>query len=196
MPELASGPPPPPENGTQPRDTAVDAALLDPERQFLGCLLQLTQHAAKALLTDIIPDDLDTPLARFILELITDVVTTGRDPAPGLVLGHAVTAGRVSGDLHARLSHELITLYQAAPIPLTGKHYKALVLDGAWRRALRTYSIRLQQAAESSSTDMAISLYADRAEVDAIYARYRAAAEPAGWLATLVTVRPGSRPAA
>ncbi|WP_284741806.1 hypothetical protein [Amycolatopsis sp. RTGN1] len=188
---------PPPQSDVRPRDTAVDAALLDPERQFLGCLLQLPASAACALLAGIDPDDLATPMSAFILELVIDVVASDRDPTPGLVLGHAVTTGRAGGEQqHAWLGHELITLYQAAPVPLTGKHYKALILEAAWRRALRTYATRLQQAAESSAADILATIYAERSAVDAVYSRYRAAAEPESWPAALSTLRTGSRPAA
>ncbi|MFI6029195.1 hypothetical protein [Amycolatopsis magusensis] len=155
-------------------DTAP--ALLDPQRQFLGCLMQLPTRPARRLLAGMRADDMAAPLPAMVLQLAIETVAADRPPAPAALFAHAVATGRASGDTRRRLVGRWITdAYSDAPPAVLADYLKAAVLADAWRRAVAEHAARLTQAAAESPAEIVRDLCQDTAHLDALWDRYTAA---------------------
>ena len=160
-------------------DTATDA-LLDPQRQFLGCVMQLPTGPARRLLAGMRADDLTDPMAANALQLAIEVLAEGHAPAPVALYAHAVATGNAPGTLRReRLSGWLFDTYRNAPPPALADHLKEVVLEAAWRHALTVHALRVLHAAEASPTDLLHDLAADTA-ADELWTRYRHATGNSG----------------
>jgi hypothetical protein len=159
------------------------AAVTDPERQFLGCVMQLPAPAAARLLTGMRPDDFADPAAAHVLTLATAVVVDGHAPTPLALLDRAMettdTAPRAGGAHRVQhLGAWLTEVYRDAPIlPAApyGAWLKTVLLKAAWRRAVREHAARLIQASEEATTASVRACLADTARMDDLWDRYRAA---------------------
>ncbi|NKQ54411.1 hypothetical protein HFP15_16130 [Amycolatopsis sp. K13G38] len=159
-------------------DTAT-AALIDPERQLLGCLLQLPTGPARRVLAEMHANDLADPEAAHVLGLAIEVLARDQDPAPVVLYTHAVTTGQAPGRTRREaLAQWLFDTYRDAPPAALAEHLKAAVLEAAWRRALTAHADRLRQAADTAPTDLLRELADDTGAIDDLWRRYRAAAEP------------------
>lgn len=162
-------------------DTATTASLIDPERQFVGCLLWLPHLQARRVLAGMRADDLADPMTAHVLQLVIEVVAAGHAPAPVTVYSHAVATGQAPGEHRRhRLARWLTDTYgatTAAPADLAYQ-LKTVVLEAAWRRALAEYATRLAHAADTASTDVLRELADDTERPDALWRRYQAACQP------------------
>ena len=158
--------------------TATDA-LTDPERQFLGCLMQAPARAARRVLAGMRADDMTGGMTAHVLQLAIETVAADQAPAPVILYTHAIATGQCPGE-HRRhwLSGWLIDTYRDAPPPMEADYLKAVVLEAAWRRAVAEHARRLVQAAESSPTEVLRELVGDTATVDELWTRYQTALAP------------------
>ncbi|WAL65947.1 hypothetical protein ORV05_34705 [Amycolatopsis cynarae] len=159
----------------------MTSALLDPERQFLGCLMQLPLTHARRVLTGMCPGDLADPTASFVLHLAIRAVANDQRPAPVVLFEHAQEiAERPRASRLREVALWLADVYQAAPAaPVEHAAYlKAVVLKAAWRRAVAEHAHRLLQAASESATGELHELLDDTTAVDDLWSRYQAARNP------------------
>lgn len=147
---------------------------LDPERALIGCVLQLDLAPARALLAGMRPDDLTDPATSATLALVIRLLAEDVPPAPAMVW-HAAAHGGIERHHLERFGPWLVDTYRAAPPPTIGAHLKATVLEATWRRAHTAYATRLRQAATEAPADVLAEVYDDRAAIDRLAARYRAA---------------------
>ncbi|WP_027941305.1 hypothetical protein [Amycolatopsis taiwanensis] len=156
----------------------MNPALLDPERQFLGCLMQLPTTPARRVLSGMRPTDLADPTASFVLYLAVRAVAHDQPPSPAVLFEHA---HEIAERPRATRLHEvglwIANTYQDAPIaPEQHVAYlKAVVLKAAWRRAVAEHAHRLLQAVAESPTDELHELADDTATVDDLWSRYEVA---------------------
>lgn len=167
-------------------DTAP-SPLVDPERQFVGCLLWLPHVTARRVLAGMRADDLADPMAAHVLQLVIEVVAADVAPAPVAVYSHAVATGQAPGEHNRhRLGRWLADTYgHTPPTQHLAAHLKTVVLEAAWRRAVAEHATRLAHAVESSPTDVLHALADDTAHADDLWQRYRASLAPTSHTATL-----------
>lgn len=166
----------------------MTSAVIDPERQFLGCLMQLTNDPARRLLTGMRATDLADPIASDLLQLAIELVAADRAPTPlALFDGLWETTDNrpwAGGTRRLQMAGSWITdTYQHAPaLPtMTGGWLKTVVLKAAWRRAVHAHGRRLVQAVSDEwSTTALYDAADDTAQVDDLWTRYRTACEQAG----------------
>lgn len=155
--------------------TATDA-LTDPERQFLGCLMQLPVRPARRLLAGMRATDFAGGMTAHILQLAIEVVAADQTPAPVTLYTHAIATGQAPGEKRREwLSGWLADTFRDAPAPILADHLKAVLLEAAWRRALLAHARRIEQAVSSSPTEVLRELADDTAAVDELWTRYQAA---------------------
>ncbi|PXY37867.1 hypothetical protein [Prauserella flavalba] len=155
--------------------TATDA-LTDPERQFLGCLMQLPARIARRLLAGMRATDFAGGMTAHSLQLAIEVVAAERTPAPVTLYTHAIATGQAPGEKRREwLSGWLADTFRDAPPPELADHLKAVLLETAWRRALLAHARRIEQAVASSPTEVLRELADDAAAVDELWSRYQAA---------------------
>src|SRR5437763_2107621 len=95
----------------------MNPALLDPERQFLGCLMQLPFAPARRLLDGMRADDLGTPMAAFVLGLAIQAVAADQAPAPVVLFEQArEIADRPHADWLRQVAVWIADAYHAAPL--------------------------------------------------------------------------------
>jgi hypothetical protein len=163
-------------------------AVIDPERQFLGCLMQLATVPARSLLARMHATDLGSPVAADVLQLAIELVAVDQAPAPIALLDRAWETTDMrpwTGGPHRlqNLGRWIAETYHHAPFApaATGAWLKTLVLKAAWRRAIREHGLRLAQAAEQEcSTDSLYQLADDTSRVDDLWSRYQAARNDIG----------------
>lgn len=152
------------------------AALIDPERQFVGCLMQLPHTPARRLLAGIRATDFAGPMSAHVLKLAIEVIDNDRPPAPVTLYAHAVATGQCPGEHRQhRLSGWLIDTYRDASPPAVADHLKTVLLEAAWRRALTTHARRLLQVADTSTPDRLREFANDTTAVDELWSRYETA---------------------
>lgn len=152
------------------------SSIVDPERQFVGCLLWLPRRTARRVLAGMRADDLDHPMPAQVLQFIIEVVAAGHAPAPVTVYAHATTTGRVVGEqARHRLGRWLADTYgDSSALPAdTALRLKTVVLEAAWRRAVAEHAHRLQHAAENSPTDVLAELVDNTDRLGQLWQRYR-----------------------
>ncbi|NIH85777.1 hypothetical protein [Amycolatopsis granulosa] len=155
--------------------TATDA-LTNPERQFLGCLMQMHARAARHVLAGMRATDFAGGMAAHVLQLAIEVVAADQTPAPVALYAHAVATGQAPGEKRREwLSGWLIDTYRDAPMPELADHLKAVLLETAWRRALLAHARRIEQAVSGSPTEVLRELPDDTAAIDELWTRYQAA---------------------
>lgn len=157
--------------------------ILDPERQFLGCLMQLDANRARRLLTGMRAADLSEPIAAEVLQLAIELVAGDRAPAPLALLDSAWetadTRPWTGGPRRLQtIGSWIADTYQQAPPSISGTWLKTVVLKAAWRRAVRAHGLRLVQAVDEEWATTALrEVTDDTARVDDLWSRYRAACE-------------------
>ncbi|GAA3831520.1 MULTISPECIES: hypothetical protein [Amycolatopsis] len=158
-----------------PTATATDA-LTDPERQFLGCLMQMPARPARRLLAGMRATDFTGGMAAHVLQLAIEVVAAEHTPAPVTLYTHALATGQAPGEKRREwLSGWLIDTFRDAPPAELAHHLKAVLLETAWRRALLAHARRIEQAAAGSPTAVLRELADDTAAIDELWTRYQAA---------------------
>lgn len=165
-------------------------AVIDPERQFLGCLMQLNTDPAKRLLAGMQAADLAEPIASTMLQLAIELVAADQAPTPLALLDGAWESTDMrpwtGGPRRLQaVGKWLADTYHHAPHApaASGTWLKTVVLKAAWRRAARAHGLRLVQAVDEEWTTT--SLYEvtdDTARIDDLWSRYRAACEQIGTL--------------
>ncbi|AIJ20652.1 hypothetical protein [Amycolatopsis methanolica] len=155
--------------------TATDA-LTNPERQFLGCLMQLPARRARRLLAGMRAADFAGGMAAHVLQLAIEVVAADQTPAPVTLYTHALATGQAPGEKRREwLSGWLVDTFRDAPMPELADHLKAVLLEAAWRRALLGHARRIEQAVAGSPTAVLRELADDTAAIDELWNRYQAA---------------------
>lgn len=159
----------------------MNPALLDPERQFLGCLMQLPTTPARRVLAGMRPTDLINPTAAFVLHLAIRAVAEDQPPSPAVLFEHAHEIA--DRPRTTRLHHVglwIADTYQDTPVAPEqhALYLKAAVLKAAWRRAIADHAKRLLQAVEESPTDRLRELTDDTGTIDDLWTRYQAASRP------------------
>jgi hypothetical protein len=170
--------------------------ILDPERQFLGCVMQLDTDPARRLLAGMQANDLGSPIAADVLRLAFESVATDKAPTPLVLLDRAwETTDTRPWTGGARRLHSLgvwiADTYHHAPFApaASGAWLKTLVLKAAWRRAVRAHGLRLVQAVEQECpTESLYALTDDTSRVDDLWDRYQAARNHVGDSARLEVV--------
>lgn len=168
-------------------------AILDPERQFLGCLMQLATDPARRLLAGMQANDLGSPVAADVLRLAIESVASDQAPTPLMLLDRAwETTDTRPWTGGPRRFHTLgvwiADTYHHAPFApaASGAWLKTLVLKAAWRRAVRAHGLRLVQAVEQECpTESVYALTDDTSRVDDLWDRYQAARNQIGDLTRL-----------
>lgn len=163
-------------------------AILDPERQFLGCLMQLDAGPARRLLAGMQAGDLAEPIASDVLQLAIELVAADQAPAPLALLDGVWettdTRPWTGGPRRVQtVGLWLADTYHHAPAApaASGVWLKTVVLKAAWRRAVRAHGLRLVQAVDEEwSTTSLYEAADDTARVDDLWSRYRAACEHIG----------------
>lgn len=156
----------------------MNLALLDPERQFLGCLMQLPTNPARRVLAGMRPTDLADPTAAFVLHLAIRAVAGNQPPSPAVLFEHA---HEIADRPRATRLHEvglwIANTYQDAQVAPEqhATYLKAMVLKATWRRAIAEHAQRLLQAAAESPTDELHELADDTTTADELWTRYQAA---------------------
>ncbi|MFD2418498.1 hypothetical protein [Amycolatopsis pigmentata] len=156
----------------------MTSALLDPQRQFLGCLMQLPTGAARRVLSGMRPTDLADPMAAFVLHLAIQAIAHDQPPAPAVLFEHAhETAERPRTARLQQVGLWIVETYQTAPTAPEqhAAYLKAAVLKAAWRRAIAEHAQRLLQAVAESPTDEIRELADDTTDADELWTRYQAA---------------------
>ncbi|KAA9164978.1 hypothetical protein FPZ12_006940 [Amycolatopsis acidicola] len=156
----------------------MSTALLDPERQFLGCVMQLPINPARRLLAGMRPNDVANPLAAFVLHLAIGAVANDQPPMPIVLFERAQEiAGRPRAARLREIAAWIARTYEAAPLAPEqhAAHLKSVVLKAAWRRAVDEHARRILQAVAESSTDELHRLADDTGAADELWTRYRAA---------------------
>jgi hypothetical protein len=157
---------------------ATDTTLLDPQTQFLGCLMQLPHAPARRLAAGMSAEDFADPMAAHVAQLAIEILADGHDPAPVVLYTRAITTGRAAGESYrARLGGWLTDAYRDAPPPAVAGHLKTVLLEAAWRRAVTEHAHRVLQAAESADTALLRQLADDTGRADDLWTRYRASDE-------------------
>jgi hypothetical protein len=164
----------------------VPTALVDPERQFMGCLIQQSVAPARRLIAGLGSDDFADPTCGWALALAVRVLSAGQAPGPVALLDCAwdttSAAPRTGGaDRLARLGVWLVDTYRDTT-HASEDHaawLKTVVLKQAWRRAVAEHSTRVLQAVEQRATDELLRIYGDRDRTDGLWRRYLGAAESA-----------------
>lgn len=159
--------------------------VIDPERQFLGCVMQLDANPARRLLTGMQATDLDEPIASDVLQLAIELVAADRSPTPLALLDGVWettdTRPWTGGPrrLQAIGSWIADTYHHAPLVPAaSGTRLKTVVLKAAWRRAVRAHGQRLVHAVdEEASTTSLYEAVDDTVRIDDLWSRYRAACE-------------------
>jgi hypothetical protein len=162
--------------------------ILDPERQFLGCLMQLNAGPARRLLAGMQAADLGEPIASDILQLAIELVATDQAPTPLALLDGVweTTDLRPWTGGPRRLQSVgawIADTYHHAPLTPTasGIWLKTVVLKTAWRRAVRAHGLRLVQAVDEEwATTSLFEVADDTARIDDLSSRYRTACEHIG----------------
>ena len=142
-----------------PVDGAADAVTWwDPRRQFVGALLWLTAERAAPFLAAVPGDAIDEPLTRWTYEVISALVTDGRDPHPTAVLHRAKTQPATAalhpdrpptGREHHRLATHLAGLYVQVLDPSAIGDYARDVREETYRVAVHTAADRLHHLADT-----------------------------------------------
>lgn len=163
-----------------------------PEHQFVGSLMWLRADQARPLL-NLVPDTaIWRPRTRWAYELIRGLVEAGTDPTPVSVLAagrHQAARDSIEEDTpptpnrHKQLALYLFDAYAQAIAPAAAiKTYARAVLDEAYRRAVDTCGIRMQQLAASGAdrSELTHQLIAIRDELANLWRRAEAAAQRDG----------------
>lgn len=160
-------------------------AVIDPERQFLGCVMQLDVNPARKLLAGMRATDLADPIASDLLQLAIELLALDHAPTPIALLDGV----RETTDTRPRAggTHALRTFgywlaetcHHAPPAPAAhGAWLKTVVLKAAWRRTVRAHGLLLVQAVDDEwSTTSLHEAADDTTRVDDLWSRYRAACE-------------------
>src|SRR5262249_29859740 len=134
---------------------SMTTAVIDPERQFLGCVMQLDADPARRLLAGMHAADVAEPIASTVLQLAIELVAADQAPTPLALLDGVweTTDTRPWTGGPRRLQTVgtwIADTYHHAPLaPATsGLWLKTVVLKAAWRRAVRAHGQRLVQAVD------------------------------------------------
>jgi hypothetical protein len=163
----------------------MPSAILDPERQFLGCVMQLDAGPARRLLSGMQATDLAEPIAAGVLQLAIELVAADRAPAPLALLDSVWettdTRPWTGGPRRLQATGSWIAdSFHQAPPAVGGAWLKTVVLKAAWRRAVRAHGLRLMQAVDEEwATTTVFEVADDTTRVDDLWSRYRAACEHA-----------------
>jgi hypothetical protein len=166
----------------------MTSVILDPERQFLGCVMQLDADPARRLLAGMQAADLNEPIASDVLQLAIELVATDQAPTPLALLDGVweTTDTRPWTGSPRRLQTVgswLADTYHHAPHApaVSGTWLKTVVLKAAWRRAVRAHGVRLVQAVDDEwVTTSLFEIADDTARIDDLWSRYLAACGHAG----------------
>ena len=166
----------------------MTSVILDPERQFLGCVMQLDADPARRLLAGMQAADLDEPIACDVLQLAIELVAADQAPTPLALLDGVWettdTRPWTGGPrrLQAVGSWLADTYHHAPHAPAaSGIWLKTVVLKAAWRRAVRAHGLRLVQAVDEEwATTSLYEVADDTARIDDLWSRYRTACEQVG----------------
>jgi hypothetical protein len=155
--------------------------VIDPERQFLGCVMQLDATPARRLLAGMHATDLAEPIASDVLQLAIELVAADQAPAPLALLDgvwETTDTRPWTGGPHRlrTVGSWLADTYQHGPPADSGPWLKTVVLKAAWRRAVRAHGQRLLQAVDEEwPTTSLYEAAHDTARVDDLWSRYRTA---------------------
>ncbi|GAB3433562.1 hypothetical protein [Actinophytocola sediminis] len=162
--------------------------VIDPERQFLGCLMRLDTNPARRLLAGMRATDLADPIASDLIGLAIQLVAADHAPTPLALLDSAWettdTRPWTGGPHRLQVTGSWIadTYHHAPPAPAaSGPWLKTVVLKAAWRRAIRAHGQRLVHAVDEEwATTVLHEAADDTARVDDLWSRYRTAREQIG----------------
>lgn len=166
----------------------MTSVILDAERQFLGCVMQLDAAPARRLLAGMQAADLGEPIASDVLQLAIELVAADQAPTPLALLDGVweTTDTRPWTGGPRRLQTVgswLADTYHHAPhAPAeSGTWLKTVVLKAAWRRAVRAHGVRLVQAVDDEwATTSLYEVADDTTRADDLWSRYLTACEHAG----------------
>lgn len=166
----------------------MTSVILDPERQFLGCVMQLNADLARRLLAGMQSADLAEPIAAAVLQFAIELVAADQASTPLALLDGVWettdTRPWTGGPRRLQVIGSWIadTYHHAPHAPAaSGTWLKTVVLKAAWRRAVRAHGLRLVQAVDEEWTTTSLYEVADdTARIDDLWTRYRVACEHIG----------------
>lgn len=166
----------------------MTSPILDPERQFLGCVMQLATIPARRLLAGMQAADLGSPVAADVLQLAIELAAEDQAPTPLALLDRAwETTDQRPWTGGPRRLHNIglwiADTYHHAPLApaAAGAWLKSLVLKAAWRRAVRAHGLRLVQGVDDEwPTTSLFDVTDDTSRVDDLWSRYLAARDQTG----------------
>jgi hypothetical protein len=161
----------------------MTSAVIDPERQFLGCIMQLNTDPARRLLAGMHAADVAEPIASTVLQLAIELLAADQAPTPLALLDgvwEATDTRPWTGGprrLQSVGSWIADTYHHAPHAPAaSGVWLKTVVLKAAWRRAVRAHGLRLVQAVDDEWTTTSLYEVADdTTRMDDLWSRYRVA---------------------
>lgn len=131
----------------------------DPERAFVGAVLQLPADAAQKALDLIRDEDIGDPRLRVVVAVARQLVEAGMAPDPVAVLAHARSTGTVTrADAVRNFSLLVSDTYAQCPTPASVRFYAAAVLEEALRRRSTEMAVRIGQAADGESIESLVGL--------------------------------------
>lgn len=128
------------------------------ERALVGCLLNASVGQAREWLTLFTVEDLDEAKLRLIVELIAECVSRGQQPSADVVFTTARLTGKVGASGLSSLSAELVDLTASAVLAQWAPMHAAGVVEASLRRRARQTATRLEQAAETASTEALLAV--------------------------------------
>lgn len=127
---------------------------LEPDRAFLGCLMQTSIAQARRLLAGVRPDDACSSIAQQVLSLVIRLVVEGIKPDPVVLLFQARNQGWLNSEYrHKRFAEWLIDTFRSAPVPEFAAVVKTGMLEQALRWALREQAQRVLDLVEHGPID-------------------------------------------
>ena len=176
-------------------DLQAEAVLTqwNPENQLVGSLMWLTTTQAQPLLQAVPATAIWHPTARWVYEIITNLVDGGQDPNPVAIMAAARTQPYSEALQPDQLptAHQIKTValyvfdaYRHAMTPdVAAGTYARDVLEEAYRRGFTQAGLRMQQLGETNAEPEALTaqFIAIRNELAELRRRAEATAKPGWW---------------
>jgi replicative DNA helicase len=123
------------------------------EMALLGAAL-LAPHRATEILDGLAVEDFTDPRCAAVFPVMQALVRTGTPPDPVVVLGGMRASGAAASVARSRDPGAwLHDLAQSAPVPDSASHYRAILLEHSYRRAVAKAAVTWAQVAGHAALD-------------------------------------------
>jgi replicative DNA helicase len=167
----------------------VSAPVHTAEEAYVAAVMALDHRQAAEVVDLLHPEDIASPSAQLVHQLVHQLCTARVNPDAAAVLALAISEEHAVGQhqIHA-FANVLMRLidHRAGNSPGSVRWYAAQTLEQAWRRRTIEMTTRVAQVASHADPDELDRLtHVEQAAVDAIRARHRALVEPMRGLAAV-----------